>query len=367
MRAYQAQILEFALGHTKRLDSRPFAKSADGDVGAGTRGAPAHWDRLGAVDVAKPGAWGAATALPPELSGRFTALKPINKGWSADKKFCVADSGGTKYLLRISDIERYADRKSLFEVLEQVAALHIPMCLPIEFGTCALGVYSLQSWIEGDDLETVLPSLSVAEQFDLGVQAGEILRRMHEISAPPTLETWSARFARKTDLKIQKYRECGIRFRGDEYIIDYLENNRGLLDNRPQCFQHGDYHIGNMMLKDGQLNIIDFDRYDFGDPWEEFNRIVWSAAVSPHFATGQIQGYFGGEPPEEFFRLLAFYIASNALSSIYWAIPFGQGEIGTMLSQSQEVLRWYKNMQNPIPTWYLNKQRIAAVGRKHCL
>jgi len=28
---------------------------------------------------------------------------------------------------------------------------------------------------------------------------------------------------------------------------------------------------------DDELIIIDFDRYDFGAPWEEFNRIVWSA------------------------------------------------------------------------------------------
>jgi serine/threonine-protein kinase len=45
--------------------------------------------------------------------------------------------------------------------------------------------------------------------------------------------------------------------------------------------------------------------------------------------------------------------SSNTLSSIYWAIPFGQGEIDTMMKQSQDVLRWYENMRNPVPTWYL--------------
>ncbi len=108
-----------------------------------------------------------------------------------------------------------------------------------------------------------------------------------------------------------------------------------------------------MMFENGGLKIIDFDRYDFGDPWEEFNRIVWSAAVSPHFATGQLRGYFGGEPPLEFFRLLAFYIASNTLSSIYWAIPFGQSDIDTMMNQARDVLKWFDNMQSPVPTWYL--------------
>jgi len=40
------------------------------------------------------------------------------------------------------------------------------------------------------------------------------------------------------------------------------------------------------MLENDELKIIDFDRCDFGDPGEEFNRIVWSAAASPFFATG---------------------------------------------------------------------------------
>jgi len=108
-----------------------------------------------------------------------------------------------------------------------------------------------------------------------------------------------------------------------------------------------------MMFENNELKIIDFDRYDFGDPWEEFNRIVWSAAASPYFATGQLRGYFGGEPPSEFFKLLAFYIASNTLSSIYWALPLGPSDLDTMMKQSQDVLQWFDNLKNPVPAWYL--------------
>lgn len=292
---------------------------------------------------------------------RFISAKPIEKGWSEDKKYCVTNINGTKYLLRITSIERHETRKALFDMLGRVAALDIPMCRPIEFGTCAGGVYSLQSWIDGEDLEEGLPLLPETEQYILGLKSGEILREMHSIPAPDTQEEWASRFNRKTNYKIQKYQECGIRFDGDDFVVEYVENNRHLLENRPQCFQHGDYHVGNMMMERGELKIIDFDRYDFGDPWEEFNRIVWCAAVSPHFATGQLRGYFDGEPPLEFFKLLAFYIASNTLSSIYWAIPFGQSDLDIMMKQSQDVLRWYDNMQNPVPTWYLKDFYIQYV------
>ena len=284
----------------------------------------------------------------------FDKVEPITKGWSGDKKYCVTSNDGVKYLLRITPIERYEVRKSLFDMLKQVAAMDIPMCLPIEFGTCNDGVYSLQSWIDGKDLETVLPLYSETEQYVLGLKSGEIARKIHTIPAPETQKDWASHFNRKTNIKIKRYNECGLRFDGDNYVIDYIEENRHLLKNRPQCFQHGDFHIGNMMIENGELKIIDFDRYDFGDPWEEFNRIVWSAAASPHFATGQLRGYFGGEPPMEFFRLLAFYIASNTLSSIYWAIPFGQADLDIMMKQAQDVLKWFNNMKNPMPTWYLS-------------
>lgn len=74
----------------------------------------------------------------------------------------------------------------------------------------------------------------------------------------------------------------------------------------------------------GDLSIIDFNRHDYGDPWEEFNRMVWSAAVNAHFATGQLHGYFNGKPPADFFMLLVFYVSVNTISSIPWAISFGE-------------------------------------------
>ncbi|MCL2249565.1 MAG: phosphotransferase, partial [Oscillospiraceae bacterium] len=293
-----------------------------------------------------------------DILEKFSSAEPITKGWSKDKKYCVESEDGTKFLLRISELERHEERKELFEMLKRVDSLEIPMCRPVEFGTCADGVYTLHSWIDGEDLEPALQTMPETEHFMLGIKSGEILRKIHSIPARDSQEDWASLFNRKTDLKMQKYSECGLRFKGDEHVIEYIENNRHLLENRPQCFQHGDYHVGNMMIEDGELKIIDFDRFDFGDPWEEFNRIVFSASASPHFATGQLRGYFGGEPPIEFFKLLAFYISSNTLSSIYWAIPFGDSDIEIMMNQSQDVLRWYDNMQNPIPTWYLKDYEV---------
>ena len=287
----------------------------------------------------------------PEI--KFISKEPISKGWSCDKKYCAVTADGTKYLLRITPEEKSASRTDMFRMQKEIAALNVPMCKSVEFGSCEEGVYSIQSWIDGVDAEEIVPALSDTEQYVYGLDAGRILRKIHSIPAPATQEDWESRFNRKMDYKIQKYSECPIKYENGQLFIDYINANRHLLKDRPQVFQHGDYHIGNMMIdRNGKLKIIDFDRYDFGDPWEEFNRIVWCAQKSHLFASGMVNGYFDGEAPLDFWKLLALYISSNTLSSVYWAIPFGQDEVNTMLNQAKEVLSWYDNMHNPIPTWY---------------
>lgn len=293
---------------------------------------------------------------------KFITREPINKGWSDDKKYCVTDEKGIRYLLRVSDISQQDAKRSEFDMMRRIAALGVPMCVPIEFGICGEGVYSVQSWIDGVDAEEVLPSLSDTEQYVYGLDAGRILQKIHSIPPPAVQEDWEIRFNRKMDRKIRQYGECPVKYENGQAFIDYINENRCLLKNRPQVYQHGDYHMGNMMLdRSGKLYIIDFNRNDYGDPWEEFNRIVWCAQKSPLFASGMVNGYFDGEVPPEFWKLLALYIASNTLSSVYWAIPFGQEEVDTMLNQARDVLNWYDDMKKVLPAWYFSGYYLQYV------
>ena len=293
-----------------------------------------------------------------DIYSAITYKTPINKGWSGDQKYRAVTRDGSVYLLRVSVPERAERKQREFAQMQRVAALGIPMCQPIEFGTCDEGVYSLQSFIEGQDAEQYIPTLPVQQQYAYGYEAGKILSRIHTIPAPDGVPEWETRFNAKIDRKIAMYRDCPLKYDVDKPMLDYIAVNRHLLSGRPQSYQHGDYHIGNMMVDtDGRLVIIDFDRDDYGDPWEEFNRIVWCAGASPMFASGMVDGYFGGTVPMDFWRLLALYICSNTLSSLPWAIPFGEGEITTMRNQQAEVLAWYDNMKNVVPTWYISEER----------
>lgn len=237
--------------------------------------------------------------------------------------------------------------------MKEIGKLGIPMCMPVEFGSCGDEIYAIHTWIDGKDAQIVLPALIPDEQYAYGVKAGEILAKLHSIPAPAGQPDWADYFDRKTQRKIQRYISCGLSYSHGDAMVRYLNENRDLLQDRPLTFQHGDYHTGNMMIAaDGTLTIIDFEKADFGDPWEEFNRIVWSAQASPDFARGILDGYFPDGVPERFWKLMAYYICSNAIGSLPWAISYGQQEVDTITAQGEEVLRWYDNMTKIVPSWY---------------
>ncbi|MDQ1254881.1 MAG: hypothetical protein QG646_4151 [Euryarchaeota archaeon] len=289
-------------------------------------------------------------------SSKWQIVKAINKGWSNDQKYYIQTTDGRELLLRTSDISQYENKKREFEAIKQLDDIDILISRPIDFGICDnnQSVYSLLTWIKGEDAETVLPMLSHNEQYELGVKAGEVLKTIHQISAPKDQVSWPELFNRKINRNIANYRACGIHLKGEDKILEYIEQNRHLLENRPQSFQHGDYHVGNMIItKSGTLGIIDFNRLDYGDPWEEFNRITWCANISAAFASGRINGYFHHDVPDLFFKLMALYIASNQLSSIPWTIQFGQEEVSNMIGLNKNILEWYDEFDTYIPKWYI--------------
>ena len=126
----------------------------------------------------------------------FEKVLPLDKGYSGDKKFYILTSDGKQLLLRVSDIKEYERRKTMFEMMKAAASLRVPMPQPIDFGTCDNGksVYQLLTWCDGENLEAVLPTLSEKEQYAIGLESGKILRAIHSIPAPDTLDDWFIRY-----------------------------------------------------------------------------------------------------------------------------------------------------------------------------
>lgn len=196
------------------------------------------------------------------------------------------------------------------KIIKKLSSLDFEMSNPCDFCKCTEGVYMLMEWIEGEDMEKVLPTLSFIKQYKLGCEAGKIMKNIHDLDIEFEQFDWYEKFSKKITKKIQLYNNCDLKYDNGHLFIEYINKSKELLKDRPLTFHHGDFHIGNMIYsKSKHVGIIDFNRFDFGDPWEEFNRIVWDTTVSPAFATGRLNGYFNGEIPLEFFELLALYLS----------------------------------------------------------
>jgi len=292
---------------------------------------PIGFDNLSAEDAA------VILELAPILD--IVIVKAIG---ASERKFYIETNQGIKRLLRITPIKDYRWVKNNDRIYEYIATAGVNVTRQASEGFFGDGafVYQLWTWIDGEDLSKALPRMTPAEQFAAGIKCGEAARKIHTLPPLDECEPWWVRKKREVQEKIKSYADKPVKTREEDLLIGYLQNNIGLLDNRPQTFTYGDWNTGNLMLSlDGEIVLID-GGHNCGDPWWEFWEIRGDADEMPHYYTGLIKGYFEGEPPAEYFPLFAFYIAKGYLDWGY---------------DPKCVLNWFDDMRNPVPAWYLSQ------------
>ncbi|AWI03581.1 aminoglycoside phosphotransferase family protein [Clostridium drakei] len=293
------------------------------------------------------------------ISNTWIKIKKIEYGWSSDEKYYIEDNKNMKYLLRISTVDTYEQKKKEFEIIKKFNTLDFQMSRAIEFGYFNehKNVYMLLSWIEGYSLEEKLHSLPEIEQYRLGLYSGEILKQIHSIPVEPQ-DVPSVNKICKKLLQLQRYEDSSVRIPNDETAIAFVKNNIDMLCKSAPVYEHGDFHVGNLIYTpDKTIGVIDFNRLECGDKYEEFYKIQsFDVEHSIAFSVGEIQGYFNGEPPIDFWKIQAVYVAHGSLYSIKWAEKFGQKEVDGMTKRCLEAFNHYDNFNLIIPKWYLQNK-----------
>lgn len=293
-------------------------------------------------------------------SSDWQSVDKVSKGWSSDSKYFIKTKEGKMLLLRISDMEQYETKKKEYEIVEKYSKLGFLMSQPIDFGICNNGknVYMLLTWIEGKDLEEVLSDLTEEQQYQLGRQAGKILKKIHSIDVDINDIPKDTKKSKKLQ-QLSRYEESHVRIDGDEIAIKYVKENIDLIWKEKPVYMHGDYHPGNLIYTDnGLIGVIDFNRWEVGDPYEEFYKLEsFGIENSIPYCIGQIDAYFDDQIPEDFWSTLAVYVAQASLFSIKWAEKFGQEDIDSMVVRCRMALDDYDNFETYIPKWYTDKYR----------
>jgi len=296
----------------------------------------------------------------PEVR-EYTSIHSINKGFSTDEKWRVDLLNDLKYFVRISDIRHAEHKKVAFNYMKKFKTLGVPVPSTI----CSIELEEESKYIEitefteGTDGEEILPTLSSQEQFEIGRQAGEALKIIHSIQNKSSQETWESYRIKKYNNYLKEFEKLEVKYFSLAPVIQYIDSHIHLLRNRPIHFLHDDFHPSNIMVHSKKLEaVLDFDRYEWGDPIHDFHKIaLFTRNISVPFAVGQIKGYFKGNPPAHFWTLYTTYVAMVFVSDIVWSIKNTPNHIDKMVQRLNTVLDDHQNFTNHIPIWYKDNDR----------
>ena len=169
------------------------------------------------------------------IADTFSAVKEIEKGMSGDRKYYIETTDGKKLLLRIAEAANYETKKKDYDFLCRLNEAGLPVPKVIEFGMCDAGksVYTLLEWMEGEEVEKVVPNMEEERQYSIGVKSGQILRKIHDNSIITSAEQdWYDRYFEVINPRIEAYKNEGIPFDGAEEILGFVEENKCLLQDR---------------------------------------------------------------------------------------------------------------------------------------
>ncbi|QNO15054.1 aminoglycoside phosphotransferase family protein [Alkalicella caledoniensis] len=285
-----------------------------------------------------------------------STVNELDKGWSNDKKYIFTSDSG-RYLLTIFELKHYDNKLYQFDILKKMITLGVPVQEPVEIFSDSTFGYMVVSYIDGLDAEESLKSMSEEGQYNIGIQAGRKLKLMHQLKASDQLDSWYNRKKHKHAKYLETYKQLGIKLRNEQKIVNFINGNIELMMDRPNIFQHDDFHVGNIILDNKKIaGVIDFDLMDWGDPIHDFVKLgTVSRKTSIPFCIGQIHGYFGNTEPDEFFwKLYSLYHCMAAISTIVWVQRFHPSRVDEAMQGVNEMMEDHNYFDDIKPKWYKN-------------
>ena len=280
-------------------------------------------------------------------------LTQIEKGFSIEKKYWIK-TGRDELLLRVTPL-RLLDRKKLeFDVMRTLHSSGVNCNKPIDIFSDEQNdsVFSLFHYLPGQDAEETIQEFDEKTQYAIGFQAGQDLKRINRLVNDSS--SWKQRKLAKHKQYLDQYLAQDYRFDNDDKVIQFIELNFDSIGTGVDRLQHDDFHLGNIVIADGNYGgILDFNRFDWGDPLHEFVKLEWFTwPVSRAFARGEIQGYFGENGIDRQSCLtISVYVAMSIISTVVWTMKFHPETMQDIEKRLNEILASYECFERVEPEW----------------
>ena len=289
--------------------------------------------------------------------GTIQEISKIQKGFSDEEKFIIKTASDT-YLLRISSAKKFSRKKEEFRIMEKLFAKGVNCNKPIDMFTGKEDnkIYTLFSFLPGNDAEENICKLAESTQFEIGFYAGQDLKIIN--SLVKHTNSWKKRKLAKHEYYLTHYLKNEYSFENDDKVIKFIESNCDKIESASDRFQHDDFHLGNIIINRCKYSgILDFNRYDWGDPLHEFVKLEWFTwPVSKEFTRGEIKGYFGNEKVnEDICLIISVYIAMSIFSTLVWTLKFHPKTMPFIENRMKSILDSYEYFDRIKPEWITGK------------
>lgn len=285
------------------------------------------------------------------------AIEPIHKGLSTDGKIMIHLPDNEKLLLRLFDLAELEQKQLEYEAIKSIEGYGVKCSIALACGKLQdynIG-YMLLTFIEGEDARDELPKLTKAKQYRVGFDTGKELLKLHLFQAPRSISPWYDRKIAAYQACIQEYNKWNLRFNDDAKVMAFIEEHMELMKLQPNVFLHDDIHAGNVIVKKRKFaGLIDFNRYDWGDPVHDFLKMgMFSIELSIPFSIGQVEGYHNSQAPDtSFWELYALYLAMSLFNSIVWVQQAEPEYLHTLLDKIALIIEDHRGFEQVIPKWY---------------
>jgi aminoglycoside phosphotransferase (APT) family kinase protein len=285
--------------------------------------------------------------------GRIQLISSIEKGFSIEKKFKITTSEGD-YLLRVSPMKTLTNKEQEFELMRKLHEIGVRCNKPIIMfkNDMQKSVYAVYSYLSGIDAEDNIANMYEEIQYKSGIEAGEDLKRINSLNCETN--NWKERKWKKHEYYVSRYFKQDYRLENDEKILRFIEMHYDTSEAVKDQLQHDDFHLGNIVINNqGYVGVLDFNRYDWGDPLHEFVKLEWFTwPVSEVFVHGQIKGYFGKRHIDDIECLqISVYIAMSILSTIVWTLEFYPHTWIEIEAKMRSILNHFEYFENVRPKW----------------
>lgn len=288
----------------------------------------------------------------------FFKDKLIKKIKQKKDKYIIVNTDEENYKVVIingNTLKSMESKKNWFDQLHELDKNINPI---IEVGLAHGKTYSIKKYINDEKYK-----VSKSEQYEMGKKIGSFLKKFHKTNFEKNNCAWSKIYNYKIDLVIHEYGIGEYRGSQDYILLDYLEDNRYLLNERESTNilylkSFTDIYIS----KNGEIDFDVFDKSYIADPFFEFRNINLSNHNIEYFVLGILKAYFGEYVPRSFFKILALYTIVEAWGEIFKSRQ--DIDIEVMNLKTEEIISYYDEFSTIKPLWYEKALEELQIEKK---